>query len=275
MIDFKQVQKKNIYFSSQGQMDTPLLYKIDVPRLELILEGNIPMIYINKEGEMEQENMQRAAALFVDKNSLNLPLYEKTSYVENISCLFGHATLGISYTYWQNGQFLDVKQVQIPRKGPRIASHILNSLSEFELKISDIHTSRLLFMALITHITYLLKHPSQTFDRKYNLCNEITSYIKKNCHKTLSRVLVAEKFSISPDYLSHLFSEKKQLGFKETLIYCRLEKAKNLLKTSDLKIIEISKLSGFHDVNYFCRLFKKETQRTPTQYRNQYLSHFE
>lgn len=274
IINFKQSQHANLYFASQGRLANPLSYKIDIPRLELILEGSIPMMYINKQGE-QQQNMGMTSALFIDKNFLNFPLYEETPYVENISCLFGHDTLGISYSHWKNGQFLDIKQIQIPRKGPRIASHILNGLSEFELNITDMNTAKLLFLALLTHIEYLLKHPTHTLSRKDNLYNDIIIYIKRNSHEALSRVSVADKFDISPDYLSHLFSEKMQMGFKETLNYYRLEKAKSLLKSSDNRITDIAKLSGFQDSNYFCRLFKKQTQRTPTQYRNQYLSSFE
>lgn len=274
MINFKEKPQNHIFFAAPGQIADPLSYKTNIPRLELILEGSLPMVFINKQGRRQKQHMDMSSALFVDKGFCNLPLYEQSSYVENISCLFGKDVLGVSYICWQNGQFLDVKQIQIARKGPRISSHILNALSEFGLNISDISTAELLFMALITHIEYLLKSPPQTLSRKDNLYNEIVLYIRKNVSEPLSRTSVAAKFSISPDYLSHLFGEKTQRGFKETLIYYRLEMAKSLLKSSDLKITEVAKKSGFQDSNYFCRLFKKETKRTPTQYRNEYLSIF-
>ncbi|MCO6555590.1 MAG: AraC family transcriptional regulator, partial [Gilliamella sp.] len=37
-------------------------------------------------------------------------------------------------------------------------------------------------------------------------------------------------------------------------------------------IKEIALASGFKDSNYFCRIFKKKTERTPTEYRRQYHS---
>ncbi len=274
IINFKQNTKSKLYFASHGEIDNLLSYKTNAPRFELVLGGVLPMVFSDKEGG-KNKKMRADSALFIDKNAFNLPLYEKTAYAENMSFIFGHNILGISYIHWQGGQFIDVKQLQIPRKGPRIASHIINALSEFELNISDFNTARCLFIALITHIEYHLKHPPQTLSRKDNLYSEIITYIQNNSHKQLNRMIVAEEFGISPDYISHLFHEKMRMGFKETLTYYRLEKAKSLLKLSNLKIIDIARLSGFCDGNYFCRLFKKETQRTPTEYRNQYLSSFD
>ena len=46
-----------------------------------------------------------------------------------------------------------------------------------------------------------------------------------------------------------------------------LEKAKKLLRGYDLKVKEIAHNCGFVDSNYFCRVFKRYTERSPSEYR--------
>ncbi|MBD9062876.1 MAG: AraC family transcriptional regulator, partial [Enterobacter cloacae] len=73
-------------------------------------------------------------------------------------------------------------------------------------------------------------------------------------------------------YLSHLFQKVGSVGFNEYLTKTRLEHARQLLKGYDLKIKDIATCCGFTDSNYFCRLFRKHTERSPSEYRRQYHS---
>lgn len=88
----------------------------------------------------------------------------------------------------------------------------------------------------------------------------------------MTRESVAQAFYISPNYLSHLFQKTGAIGFNEYLNHTRLEHAKTLLKGYDLKVKEVAHRCGFVDSNYFCRLFRKNTERSPSEYRRQYHS---
>lgn len=59
-------------------------------------------------------------------------------------------------------------------------------------------------------------------------------------------------------------------GFKNYLILLRVEKAKNMLKTADANIYEISLESGFSDQRTFNRTFKRITNMTPKSYRKEH-----
>ncbi|MCD8337171.1 MAG: helix-turn-helix transcriptional regulator [Lachnospiraceae bacterium] len=59
-------------------------------------------------------------------------------------------------------------------------------------------------------------------------------------------------------------------NFIEYLTRVRVEKAKELLEKPDLSIKAISSLCGYSDPNYFSRLFKKQTDMTPREYRMKY-----
>ena len=78
---------------------------------------------------------------------------------------------------------------------------------------------------------------------------------------------ICRHFHRSRSHISHLF--KKQTGM--TLrAYCnklKLEKAKLLLETTDMPIIQIALDSGFNDVSYFINLFRQKNGVSPLVYR--------
>ena len=59
------------------------------------------------------------------------------------------------------------------------------------------------------------------------------------------------------------------MSISDYVIEKRLSLAKNLLRKTDMSIVEIAERSGFSYSSYFVRLFKKKTGITPQQYREQ------
>ena len=74
-------------------------------------------------------------------------------------------------------------------------------------------------------------------------------------------------FNYNEKYIGKLF--KAQTGFtvKEYLNRRRLDTAEQLLRNTKLSITEISSKSGFNNVTYFNRLFKKHFNFSPKNYR--------
>jgi two-component system response regulator YesN len=79
---------------------------------------------------------------------------------------------------------------------------------------------------------------------------------------------MAKSFNISTGHLSNLFHEKTGESFSDYLNMIRLNKAKELLKTTDYKIYRIADELGFNDAYYFSSWFKKLVGASPTTYRD-------
>ena len=82
----------------------------------------------------------------------------------------------------------------------------------------------------------------------------------------LSLEEIAGGLNVTPEYLSTLFI--RELGIKFTT-YCtqrRIECAKHLLADPNRKIYEVAAESGYGDVKYFCKVFKKYTGLSPGEY---------
>lgn len=100
----------------------------------------------------------------------------------------------------------------------------------------------------------------------------IQDYIENNYDDsqfTLS--VLSEHLNLSSSYLSVIFKKNFGLPFQDYLLQKRMEKAKLLLLTTELKNYEISEKVGFEDVNYFITKFKKYYNITPKQYRESVL----
>ncbi len=81
---------------------------------------------------------------------------------------------------------------------------------------------------------------------------------------------VAKAVGMSNSRFSTVFSQTGGQTFTEYLIYLRLNKAKEMLRTTNEKSSQIARESGYNDSHYFSYIFKKNVGMTPSEYRSQY-----
>ncbi len=79
---------------------------------------------------------------------------------------------------------------------------------------------------------------------------------------------LAEMVHLSPSYLSDLLKKETGKNAQEHIHFHLIEEAKNLLLNSEKNINEIAYVLGFEYPQYFNKLFKKRTGKTPMEYRN-------
>lgn len=83
----------------------------------------------------------------------------------------------------------------------------------------------------------------------------------------LSLNIICNSIFISISYFSLIFKKYTDMTFVEYLTNFRIEKAKELLKTTALRSSEIAYNVGYNDPHYFSAAFKKNTGFTPTDFR--------
>jgi AraC-like DNA-binding protein len=95
------------------------------------------------------------------------------------------------------------------------------------------------------------------------------SYIQLHLDKDLTVSQLAKRANQHQDYFSRLFLQSTG---ERPLAYIhgkRIEKAQYLMITTDLSFTAIAEETGFDNLPYFARIFKKVTSLTPGQYRKQ------
>ena len=97
---------------------------------------------------------------------------------------------------------------------------------------------------------------------------EAEEYVKSHfAEPRLSLSRICRELSISKSYFSPMFKTQTGMTFVEYLTALRMEHAKELLSTEDLRSYEIADRVGFSDPHYVSLTFKKQIGLTPTEYR--------
>lgn len=105
---------------------------------------------------------------------------------------------------------------------------------------------------------------------KYNkrdVISSIKTYIQENYSSDLNATLIANKFFLNKGYLSTLFKEKTGIKLVTYIEGIRMERAKGFLENNVWTVTEVAIETGYSDVNYFSKVFKKYTGMSPRQYR--------
>ena len=95
-----------------------------------------------------------------------------------------------------------------------------------------------------------------------------TRYIADHYEDTeLTLSKVAAYVELNEKYFTNRFTKETGETFSSYLIGVRMQKAKELLRTTSFRVYEISEMVGYHNVEHFNRMFKKMNGITPAQFR--------
>ncbi|KAA8997284.1 helix-turn-helix transcriptional regulator [Affinibrenneria salicis] len=261
---------RQVYFAGNQHPAPELSWQVKFPRLELVLDGEQSMAWENSQGNACRQTLQPGDVLFVPSEGWNNPCWQAPA--TTLSLLFGKQRLGYSLLEWDGLALIPRAKDNVARRGPRIGSFMLQALNELAWHQNDQSTARFLIKGLLSHAIDLFGSSVRTASRSQALFSAVRDYLEDHYREPLTRESVAQAFYISPNYLSHLFQKSGGIGFNEYLNHVRLEQARHLLKRYDMKVKEVAHACGFVDSNYFCRIFRKNTDRSPSEYRRQYRS---
>src|SRR3569833_16585 len=79
---------------------------------------------------------------------------------------------------------------------------------------------------------------------------------------------LAEQVHLSPSYLSDLLKKETGKNTQDHIHFYLIEEAKNILLSTDKSVGEIAYSLGFEYPQYFNKLFKQKTGKTPLEFRS-------
>ena len=95
----------------------------------------------------------------------------------------------------------------------------------------------------------------------------ITNYIDSNYSRKLLLSEIAERENLTLSCLSHFFRNSFGMPFQTYLLKMRCEKARRLLLSTSLSLLDICITCGFSDMKYFNKGFQEQYGLTPREYR--------
>lgn len=97
----------------------------------------------------------------------------------------------------------------------------------------------------------------------------VLEYVEKHYQSPITLGELAEVAGMNPQYFCRAFKDVTMQSPMDYVIFYRLEQAVRLLAATDLSVMEVAMECGFNDCSYFIRVFKKQKNMTPNQYRKQ------
>jgi two-component system response regulator YesN len=141
-----------------------------------------------------------------------------------------------------------------------------NAASNSPLELSGMETAQEIIRLLQNWSENL--HGLTTSTEKRVVLEEIINYLNENClHCDFSVYEAAGHFEMTLPAFSKFFKDRTGQNVMEYTIRLRMERAKVLLRTTDLPIKEISEAVGYYNISSFTRRFKINQGVTTSEYR--------
>lgn len=106
-------------------------------------------------------------------------------------------------------------------------------------------------------------------NKHYHVINRAVAYVQANfCDPNITLISVANHVGMSTAHFSTVFSQAMGRSFINYVTMLRIEKAKELLVKTDMKLSDVAMEIGYNEPNYFSHVFRKSEGVTPKDYRN-------
>lgn len=96
---------------------------------------------------------------------------------------------------------------------------------------------------------------------------KVIQYVRNNYARDLKLEFLGETFNCNSAYLGKRFKEQTGETFNSYLDRIRIDAAKELLRTTELKVYQVSKLVGYGNIDYFFSKFRRHVGMTPRAYK--------
>lgn len=142
-----------------------------------------------------------------------------------------------------------------------------NFAMEIEQMTSEKAIHELMQNMFRTYCVLVKKHSTKGFSAPVQ---KTITYIDSDIGANISTSMLANMQNVSASYLSSIFKKETGKSITEYINLKRVEMAKDLLKKTNLQIQTIAQHCGIMDMNYFSKVFKKYTEKTPKEYRESF-----
>ena len=157
----------------------------------------------------------------------------------------------------------------LPQNHHRIDRRLKNNLNLYgtmEHNFSEGNCQKVA-MLIEGYVREILSKTPKVQQSKNLLIENVKKYVDDNLEYNVELSQVALLFHYNEKYLGRLFKKEMGQSFKEYINKARLKKAQDLLDNSNFTVTEIAFRTGYNNVTYFNRVFKRATGLTPTLFR--------
>lgn len=232
----------------------------DFVEIEYVLFGSGTQIINDKEYKVNRGDL-----IFLKKGDCHT--YYTESHLEILNIIFYYSVFdemcNILHTYTPDIVFPTITHI-FGKDMVYIENLLLNAEREFiDEKKGYYHILKSSLTTLLIYLWRITSEPQSRTNYKLTIIMEYidNNYLNTNIHE------VADYFGYSDDYFSSLFKKSFGVSFVEYINKKRINKAVELIVTTDMTVDSICELVGFKDKKHFYNIFKRYVGTTPASLR--------
>ncbi len=197
----------------------------------------------------DRDGMEKSLDLIYEQPKKNIPVRLR-DYISSITFLI----------------LLRIYQMQLRYgAGESIMGQELLDLTNIRREYPTIGNQKDLVLATALQLSNFIAGENSLTPPK--LIQSALAYIDDHFCENISLQEVADNINISKNYLCDIFKKETGVTFMNYVTGLRIEKAKEYLRDTDMKMYEVSDAVGYNDYAYFSQIFKKNTGVTLSAYR--------
>lgn len=226
-----------------------------------------------EEGEIEVTVMQKRRVLSKGDCAIIFPeqihSYQTQQQCRVCMLIFGEAFLGgyrrLVQKFYPVLPFVPAKQL------PEDVQMAFARLLELNGQGAETETLASAWVhVLLALLVPLLALEERSKSENTDITGRMIQYIMEHYKEQITLESLAHALHVNKYYLSHLFADRLQMGFRRYLNQIRLEHAMYAISTTEEPITRIWEESGFNSQRSFNRIFLEETGMTPLEYRKKH-----
>lgn len=226
----------------------------------------------------EIRKSSKLAEMCYECDTRALEICEKTRKIYSYKCHMGLLEVAVPIIqsniiigYLLFGQITDNKDKSSLLEGLEEISEkysinyetLKNGIGKIKYRSSDYISSISKIVEMCANYIWLNSFMSIKSDSS---AHAIDLYIFDNLDRVLNIDVICSQFHISRSTLYKISKKYFGCGITDYIALCRLNRSKELLKTSEYSVAQTANAVGFDDVTYFIKFFKKHTGLTPKKY---------
>ncbi len=141
-------------------------------------------------------------------------------------------------------------------------------MQKYELNSKVVQKEMMCYCWIVSIVTEVFR---QFCVMKYTHMNKVLQFIENNINNEISLTELSDQAGISSGYLSRIFKKYYQISVVDFIHLRKIVEAKRYMISSEMNISDISFLLGYSEAGYFCKIFKKYENMTPSAFANHYV----
>ena len=241
-----------------------------VPYLSWMLEGGGDVV-IGERGESRTIRFQPGTAILHGPDSFTRVYHKKPGCFLRVTFDTDHILCGISHC-------LDHRRLDDPDAFPPLDAcripHAIDNTGDglIDLILNNVGAEqaalRAWLLALMWQV-YGLIHQQSHVNSSHSKWVAMRAWLEEHAHAQIGRQDCANAFNVHPNHVARLFKMHGAMSFSDTLLHCRMLKARQLLLHTAAPVKDIATDCGFNDSAYFIKRFRQQFHMTPEKWRTQ------